>query len=163
MGTIIDTVLVAANHTTAQSAALALVLMAGLLFAVARFSMRRLAASTHWPTVPGIVLESAVATTSNGHRQLYRPVVRYRYEVDGQRYEGSRIGWGALAGFRKFTRARRLLDGYRPGGTIAVYHDPQRPSLAVLQPDAAAGLRPVLLAAPTACVMLAIGCVYAAM
>src|SRR5262245_42495221 len=137
------TIIIASHHAALQvCAALAVALMAPMLFFMARRSMQRINDSRLWPTVPGTVIESTVAAASNGKRQLYSPVLRYRYEVDGQRYEGRRIGWGAATGFRKFTRARRLLDGYRPGSPVAVYHDPRRPSLAVLKPDAAAGLRP---------------------
>ena len=158
------TIIIAAQYTGAQlTAALALGVMAALLFLVARMSMQRMVDSRRWPTVPGVVLESTVAAVSDGHRQRYRPVVRYRYEVAGERYEGSRIGWGALPGFRKFTRARRLLDGYRPGGPVKVYHDPLRPQLAMLQPDTAVGLRPILLLLPTACAMLVASYAFAAM
>ena len=55
-----------------------------------RLSIRRTAESEAWPAVEGVVIESTVAAKREG-RQLYRPVVRYRYEVGGERYEGSRI------------------------------------------------------------------------
>lgn len=123
-------------------------LACGLILA-GRLSIRRTAESETWPTVDGFVIESTVAARHEG-KQVYRPVVRYRYEVGGERFEGSRIQWAATAGYRKYTRARRMLDRYRSGSTIKVHYDPQRPGVAVLNPGRAGGLRPMLVIAPTA-------------
>jgi len=123
-------------------------LACGLILA-GRLSIRRAAESEAWPAVDGIVIESTVAAKREG-RQRYRPVVRYRYEVGGERYEGSRIQWAASAGYRKYTRARRILDSYRSGHAIKVHYDPKRPGVAVLKPGHAMSLRPMLVLAPTA-------------
>jgi uncharacterized protein DUF3592 len=130
-------------------------LACGLILA-GRLSIRRAAESEAWPAVDGVVIESTVAAKREG-RQLYRPVVRYRYEVGGGRYEvgggryeGSRIQWAASAGYRKYTRARRILDSYRSGHAIKVHYDPKRPGIAVLKPGQAMRLRPTLVLAPTA-------------
>src|SRR6185436_7839187 len=66
----------------------------GLILA-GRLTLRRGADSKAWPAVEGVVLESAIASDRDGGRQRFRPVVRYRYEVEGQRYGGSRIRWAA--------------------------------------------------------------------
>jgi hypothetical protein len=158
------TIVIFANQGVVQlAAALALCAIACGLVLVTRVSVSRVTASRDWPSVPGVVIETAVAAGSDGRRQRFRPVVRYRYEVGGERFEGSRIRWGALLGFRKFTRARRLLDGYAAGSRVAVYHHPLRPSLAVLEPSAAAGIRPALLIAPAAafCMLFVVGSVIA--
>ena len=124
-------------------------LACGLILA-GRLSIRRAAESEAWPAVEGVVIESTVAAQREG-RQLYRPMVRYRYEVGGERYEGSRIQWAAAsAGYRKYTRARRILDSYRSGHAIKVHYDPKRPGVAVLNPGHAIGFRPMLVLAPTA-------------
>jgi hypothetical protein len=130
----------------------ALCALASGLIMVARHVLRRASESESWPSVEGYVVESAVAAVRDAGRQVYRPVVRYRYEVGGERYEGSRIRWGALVEFRKFTRARRLLDQYRSGSTIAVRYDPKRPGTAVLQSGYDLGVRPMAVIAPTAAV-----------
>jgi hypothetical protein len=119
---------------------------------VVRAALRRASESEAWPQVDGLVLESAVATVRDGGRQMYRPVIRYRYEVDGERYEGNRIKRAALEEFRKYSRARAMLDQYRSGSQIAVHYDPERPGVAVLQPSAADGLRPMAMIASTAAV-----------
>ena len=124
----------------------------GLILA-GRLTLRRGAETKAWPAVEGVVLDSAIAADRDGGRQRFRPVVRYRYEVAGQRYEGSRIQWAAREGFRKYTRARRMLDRYRSGTAIKVHYDPSRPGMAVLQPgDAIAVLRPAYVVASTAAV-----------
>ena len=105
----------------------------GLILA-GRHTLRRGADSKAWPAVEGVVIDSAIAADRDGGCQRFRPTVRYRYEVAGQRYEGSRIQWAAKEGFRKYTRARRMLDRYRAGSAIKVHYDPSRPGMAVLQP-----------------------------
>ena len=124
----------------------------GLILA-GRLTLRRGAETKAWPAVEGVVLDSAIAADRDGGRQRFRPVVRYRYEVAGQRYEGSRIQWAAREGFRKYTRARRMLDRYRAGSAIKVHYDPSRPGMAVLQPGSAVPvLRPTYVVASTAAV-----------
>jgi hypothetical protein len=124
--------------------------LASGLILVARYSLRRASETERWPKAEGVVLESAVAAIRDGGRQLYRPVVRYRYEVDGERYEGSRIKWSAILDFRKYSRARAMLDKYRSGHRIAVHYDPKRPGVAVLQPGPIDGVRAIYVIAPTA-------------
>ena len=123
-------------------------LTCGLILA-GRRSIRRAAESEAWPAVQGVIIESTVAAQREG-RQRYRPVVRYCYEVGGERYEGSRIQWAASSGYRKYTRARRILDSYRFGHTVQVHYDPKRPGVAVLRSGHGMGLRPMMILAPTA-------------
>jgi hypothetical protein len=81
-----------------------------LVILAARASIRSPAGSQKWPVAEGVVLDSLVAADREQGRQRFRPVVRYRYQVAGRQYEGSRIGWAAAEGFGKYTRARRVLD-----------------------------------------------------
>ena len=127
----------------------ALCALACWLILAGRPSIWRAAESEAWPAVEGVVIESTVTAQREG-RQLYRPVVRYRYEVGGERYEGSRIQWAGSAGYRKYTRARRILDSYRSGHAIKVHYDPKSPGVAVLKPGHAMALRPMMVLAPTA-------------
>ena len=128
MSTLSNSLAVASDHLFLQFAVgfVLCALACGLILA-GRLSIRRAAESEAWPAVEGVVIESTVAAKREG-RQLYRPVVRYRYEVGGERYEGSRIQWAASAGYRKYTRARRILDSYRSGHTIKVHYDPSAPA-----------------------------------
>jgi hypothetical protein len=148
-----DIATVASEPLFSQFAAgFALCALACGLILVGHVSIRRAADSEKWPAVEGTVLDSAVAADRDGGRQRFQPVVRYRYEVGGERYEGSRIRWAASEGYRKYTRARRVLDKYRSGAAITVHYDPRRPGVAVLKPGHAAVLQPVRLIASTAAV-----------
>jgi hypothetical protein len=98
-----------------------------------------------------MILESTVVANREG-RQSFRPVVRYAYAVDGICYEGSRIASGEPVDFTTYTRARRVLDAYRPGGTVTVYYDPARPGVSALQLGPARGLTSALVIAPVAAV-----------
>ena len=112
-------------------AGFALCAIASGLILVGRYSIRRGSESEAWPQAEGIVLDSGVAPIRDGGRQRYRPVVRFRYEVGGERFEGNRIKWAAVVEFRKFSRARAMLDQYRCGHRVAVHYDPKRPSVAI--------------------------------
>ena len=136
--------------------ALAFVLCAiacGLILA-GRLTVQRGTGTKAWPAVSGVVVDCTIAADREAGRQRFRPVVRYRYEVDGQRYEGSRIQWAIDQGFRKYTRARRLLDRSRTGSAIKVHYDPSRPGTAVLMTGGshAAVMRPMYVIASTAAV-----------
>jgi hypothetical protein len=157
-----STLPIAPDHLLLQFAVgFALCALACGLILAGRLSIRRASDSETWPAVEGVVLESTV-TVSRDDRQLFRPVVRYRYEVAGKCFESSRIQWAASAGYRKYTRARRMLDRYRSGSTIKVHYDPLHPGEAVLNPGRAAGLRSMLVIAPTAAmyVLFIVGTVF---
>jgi len=147
-----ETIPLAPDFLFAQFAtAFALCAIAGGLILAGRLSIRRAADSEKWPVVPGIVLDASVAAVREEGHQRFRPTVRYSYEVDGKRYECSRIQWTAQ-GFRKYHRARRLLDRYRSGSTVKVHYDPSRPGTAVLQTGHSAVLRPMHIVASTAAI-----------
>src|SRR6266480_7484735 len=76
--------------------------MGMLILALVISSLREAAAMKRWPVAKGRVLSSKVeeyradAGPGNfggprGRLLLYRPVVVYEYEVDGQRFHGDRI------------------------------------------------------------------------
>ena len=104
-----------------------------------------------WPGVEGIVLERSVAIEHAGGRQVYRPVVRYKYELDGKLYQGSYIDW-ATAAHRKYTSARQKLDKYDPGQKVKVHYDPANPTTSVLQPAPAIVIFPTPVIALTSIV-----------
>ena len=113
--------------------------------------LQRATITRAWSQTKGIILESAVAVERNGFGQLYRPTVRYHYEVGGARLEGNKIRL-ALNTCRKYARAREMLDAYKPGCAIGVYYDSERPQLAVLQPSYAPSLQPTLVIGSTAAI-----------
>jgi hypothetical protein len=118
----------------------------GLMMLVLMFSsLREAAAMKRWPVARGRVLSSKVeeyrtdAGSSNfgGPRArltLYRPVVVYEYEVDGQRFRGDRIAQspGMNKGVPDF--AQKVVQRYASGSAVDVRFNPKRPGESVLEP-----------------------------
>ena len=115
------------------------------VLALAVASLREAAAMKRWPVAKGRVLSSKVeeyradAGPSNfggphGRVVLYRPVVVYEYEVDGQHFRGDRIAQspGLNRGVPDF--AEKTVQRYASGSTIDVRFNPKRPSESVLEP-----------------------------
>ena len=87
-----------------------------------------------------VVTGSYVAAThdgagSRGHGPTtdYKPLIQYKYEVDGQPYTSDRysfVVWGR--GTRDY--AQSLTDQFTFGSKITIYHDPDDPSVSVIDP-----------------------------
>ena len=84
-----------------------------------------------WPATDCTILSSGV-TESGDDQDSYRPMVRYRYEVDGQIRESDRF-FRSGGNTASFDRARDRAAKYRPGDTAACRVDSNHPSLAVLE------------------------------
>jgi hypothetical protein len=108
-------------------------------------SLREAAAMKRWPVAKGRVLSSKVeeyrddAGSGNfggarARMTLFRPVVTYEYEVDGQRYRGDRIAQspGMNKGVADFAAA--VVQRYASGSAIDVRFNPRRPKESVLEP-----------------------------
>jgi Protein of unknown function (DUF3592) len=118
----------------------------GLVMLVLIFSsLREAAAMKRWPVARGRVLSSKVeeyradAGSGNfggprGRLTLYRPVVVYEYEVDGQRFRGDRIAQspGMNKGVADF--AQKIVQRYASGSAVDVRFNPKRPGESVLEP-----------------------------
>ncbi len=99
-----------------------------------------------WPEVSGEILSVAIRTeleTSPGRTvtrgareraRRYYPEVTYAWQVDGVRYTGSRYRLGSThAKYEEREAAQSAAAKFRAGAPIAVFHDPKRPSEAVLE------------------------------
>jgi hypothetical protein len=121
---------------------------------------QRASASMRWPTAAGIVtasnvIEEAIAEKSDDksvvapkmiHR--YQVDLRYAYQVDKRDFVGTEANWGMTAIYGRRDVAEKAAGRYRPGQTVTVYYDPERPRTAVLEPDSRAGSSaPLILAA----------------
>jgi len=108
-------------------------------------SLREAAAMKRWPIARGRVVSSKVeefrADAGSGHfggsrgrMTLYRPVVEYEYQVDGQAFRGNRIAQspGMHKGVPDF--AQKVVDRYASGGAVDVRFNPKRPGECVLEP-----------------------------
>ena len=106
---------------------LAALLCGVALLALALWLRRRAAQCAHWPSVDGMVLELRV---DDAHLEFMKPVLRYRYVVNGRSHVGFRV---AFSGYGVSRRAMAdLIRPYAVGQAVRVYYDPARPASAVL-------------------------------
>jgi len=97
------------------------------LLALAYWLRSRSQRCLQWPTVIGLILESRVDDT---RLDLMKPIMRYRYEVDGQTYEGFRVSFSGYGVSR--SAMEKLILPYPKGNSVKVYFNPKDPSLSVL-------------------------------
>ncbi len=98
-------------------------------------------ASANWPGVQGRIIESHVVTIPQPYHDQPTAVIRYRYEVDGQIIEGHRVSF-------QVAPPLSAVEDYPVGRTVTVYHHPDHPDNAVLEPSMSRGdcVRIVILA-----------------
>ena len=86
-----------------------------------------------WPRVPGVVVSTGLATMTHPRSpaRSYRPVIRYRYTVDGQEHQSSVYTHGMHSGGSK-RWAQRILDRHPEGSAVTVLHHPTQPERACL-------------------------------
>jgi len=83
---------------------------------------------SQWREVPGVVLYSQVEYSS----EYYRPVVKYKYEVDGLMYQGDSIVKG-LVGVNWKAPAERWVRRFPVGAPVRVFVDSLDPRKCFLQ------------------------------
>ena len=103
------------------------------------------AETAHWPTTPGTMVASTIASDDIGtyfgrsrNSRMYanRLHLTYVFDVDGRQYTGSR--WNALPpSSNQATHA--MLRKYAPGTGVTVHYDPRDPTAAVLDTSAPIG------------------------
>ncbi len=108
-----------------------LVFSASFMIAVGVMARATLAAR-RWPTTRGQVLSTSVRQhAGDGAARQFRPVVRYRYTVDGRDHEGGVIEHGReTSGGEGW--AQRVIARYPVGSAVAVRYDPADPARAAL-------------------------------
>lgn len=115
-------------------------LLGAALLAVAVISRRKAEASRGWPTTPGRILSTSLDShtnydTDNTPSTTFKPVVNYQYKVMGIEYTGGKIAHGATSFNR--SQAEQILNRYNATPNPTVYYNPQNPSEAVLETEAA--------------------------
>ena len=106
-----------------------------LVFFLLSIPFRQGFASVSWPVVPGEILESHLELTGGSDIRTrgdrYEWEVRYRYTVEGEVREGTRLRYGHE---RPTTdEAQTLAERYPEGRVVDVHHHPRRPGRAVLE------------------------------
>lgn len=81
----------------------------------------------------GIVQQAEVVKRSRRKDVVWRPQLRYRYEVDGRSYESGEITF-ADTYFRTSERAAAFVAARPVGSAVAVFYERGNPGFAVLNP-----------------------------
>jgi Protein of unknown function (DUF3592) len=120
----------------------AIFIVVGLALVALYFVERRKALrSERWPTASATIVSSVIlGRRSNKGSAMYEPSVTYRYEVGGQTFTGTRIGWGGTASSSSQTWADKVVGQFPQGAVLPVRYDPADPAESVLDPGARAGI-----------------------
>jgi hypothetical protein len=98
-----------------------------------RWNAAQAHASLSWPTVPGKVERSGSERRYGGYgTAFYRLTLAYRYEVDGQEYEGDKAQFGPPRVTNQ-ELIETLADRYPAGKEVTVHYNPDAPEIAVLE------------------------------
>jgi hypothetical protein len=124
---------------------LILLVFSSLLTVELTWVLYRALASRSWTPTSGKIVSLGLAPVSlTAYVNDVQPLVRYRYSVNGIKYEGQTIsvaeGWATLWGRRRFP----ILDEFQPGQSVTVWHNPRKPADSALfvGPVASTYLRP---------------------
>lgn len=117
-----------------------LVGLATLTFFIHR--LRKARRSRHWPVVRGRLEQAGLRQVfyngreADGSADMASALVvdfRYRYEVDGTVYQGSRVTFSDHVS-KPAGSLRKLQAKFQVGQTVSVYYNPDDPSDSVLLP-----------------------------
>jgi hypothetical protein len=89
------------------------------------------AASTSWPSVPGVVKSSSVEAYRTQGGKQYLAKVTYDYTVDGAAYSGDRLRFGNHAG--ALATAEADAAKYSAGAPVEVRYEPGKPQTSTLE------------------------------
>jgi len=92
--------------------------------------------STEWPSVPGVVQRSKVATSTSDGKTMYKADVVYKYQVGDRDYQCSTVAFGGDFSSSDSSWAHAVRDKYPAGSEVEVFYQPEEPANAVLEPGA---------------------------
>ncbi len=97
-------------------------------------------ASSHWPTVAGVVLRAGMTEdqskgvgTKNTYK-FYSTKLEFRYQVDGRDYTTETVQFGRAIGSGDISNEAVLALRYPAGTKATVFYHPHNPALAVVKP-----------------------------
>jgi hypothetical protein len=97
-------------------------------------------ASSHWPTVSGIVLHAGMTesqakeTGTKNTFIFYSAKLAFRYQVNGQDYTTETVQFGRAIGSGDISSEAVLLLRYPAGTQVTVFYHPHDPALAAVKP-----------------------------
>lgn len=93
----------------------------------------------HWPRTQAIIEHTEILKEFSRSRGLvagsgnwtYKPLIKYRYEVDNVEYKGSNLAIMLINNASRKDIGRFLLD-YEVGKPLIIRYDPQNPEISVI-------------------------------
>ncbi len=124
----------------AIAGALFMAVPGGIIFWMGLRSVWRGLASSHWPTVSGIVLHGGMTEDqAKGMRTrntyiFYSVNLEFRYRVNGRDYTTKTVQFGRAIGSGDISSEAVLLLRYPEGGQATIFYHPDDSSLATVKP-----------------------------
>ena len=88
--------------------------------------------SKKWPITIGQVLSSEISA-SGIDAEVYKAIVKYKYQVQGKVYVSNRLSYGCGIAISSLSYARKKVKRYFPSSTCTVYYNPHKPQISVLE------------------------------
>jgi len=83
-----------------------------------------------WPTAPGVVVSSAISTSTVNDTVTYHPQIVYRYTVGGREYVGARFAFSYAS---DVSRAQAAVARHPAGSAVKVFYEPEDPKSAIIE------------------------------
>ena len=90
--------------------------------------------SKSWPKTSGTITRSEVNSWTKDGKSQYDARINYSYEVDGKKYNSTKIYSSGSYSGGNITKAKKLVDEFPVGNTVDVFYDPEVPESAALKP-----------------------------
>ncbi len=103
------------------------------LIVLGLFTLREASRTRGWAKVDGRVVSSSVNSFTGRNGTTWRPMVIYSYSVGAVRFMSSRISFRPTVSDTRDGAVRQAAR-YPAGRAVTVFHDPQNPEQAVLEP-----------------------------
>ena len=124
-----DSIVHKIHPAVAVAAGVALLLATSFFFAATASRLLSARASRSWPETEGFIIESRLSSNST----YCRPVINYRYMVNGQSFVGDDLVAGPQDHYGSH-EAQAEIDRYPVGRKVAVFYDPANPSTCCIEP-----------------------------
>ena len=90
--------------------------------------------SKSWPKTNGTITYAEVDSWMKDGKSQYDARINYSYEVEGEKYNSTKINTSGSYSGSNITKAKELVDEFPPGKTVDVFYDPEVPNSAALKP-----------------------------
>jgi hypothetical protein len=125
------------NRTRSLIAAWIIIFVGSIAIISTIYDYLNVKKANSWKTTTGTITHAEILehkwkkTFSNIERTTYRPMIEYRYAVDGIQYENSQVRLDDDGG-GIYEKAKEYVSSYETGSTVRVYYNPELPSESAL-------------------------------